>query len=64
MMTATEISKILGCSPWNIGLIAHRQKWKLIQVRIKGPYGKIMFRYDVSNEELMKYKIENAPMPP
>jgi hypothetical protein len=63
MKTATEISKILECSPWDIGVIAHRQKWKLIQVRVKGPYNKVIFKYDVNEDELKKYKIDNVPMP-
>jgi hypothetical protein len=64
MKTATECAKILGCHIWNIALIAHRQKWEHVQVRTKGAYGKVVFKYNVSEQELEKYKKENVPMPP
>jgi len=64
MKTATECAKILDCHIWNIALIARRQKWEHVQVRPKGAYGNVVFKYNVSQQELEKYKKENVPMPP
>ena len=64
MKTATEIGLILGCSSWKIGLIAHRQKWVLRQIKSVRKHGKIVMKYMVTDEELEAYKIDNEPMPP
>ena len=61
MKAATEIAKILDCRVWDVALIARRQKWEHVQVR---HYGKVIYKYDVSEQELEKYKIENVRMPP
>ena len=61
MKSATEIARILDCRAWDVALIAHRQKWEHVQVK---HHGKVIYKYDVNEQELEKYKIENVRMPP